>query len=306
MFNFLKKDKPITLVFTPDNRIIKTLTVAIISILENTNKPVDIVIIHSELNEKSVKTLNFIKKKYKNCRILYKKADTKRLVGYTPAHWTVMSAWFRIFAPELLPNCDKLLYLDCDIILRGDISELYGIDVSKHILAGVRDVLFSDKNAQRLELKSQDYFNAGILLINCKKWREKNITDKIDKFVKANGVLEYGDQDALNKVIDEDKLVISPKYNTIENFRLNFAHEYEGQWKKDYENRKKCTLIVHFAGAKPFDPVTKSTFKDEWWIYAKKASFYTELLEEYKINSDILLYKLNNIVRVLRQKSWKL
>ena len=128
-------------------------------------------------------------------------------------------------------------------------------------------------------------------MINCKKWREVGFFKKIEDCAKHNELIKYGDQDVLNVVIDDDKKVLSPKFNIIENYEKNYSHEYVGLYGDDYNNRADCAVIIHFAGFKPTRPEIKNTFKEQWWNYAKKTPLYVELLERFKRDAQDIIYK---------------
>jgi lipopolysaccharide biosynthesis glycosyltransferase len=116
----------------------------------------------------------------------------------------------RLFIPYLMPvEVEKILYLDVDMILQRDVAELYDTDLDDKILGAVTDqrVLSFDnswgggiKNYQALGLTgSNPYFNTGLLLINCKKWRDDDITAKVIACIEANREFaNFPDQYGLN------------------------------------------------------------------------------------------------------------
>lgn len=100
---------------------------------------------------------------------------------------------------------EKLIYLDCDIIVRHSIAKLYDIDIEDYLLGAVyhNDKLSVNNGAfKRLHIPvEQGYFNAGVLLINLKKWREEHIYEKSIEFLRNNSEsIVNHDQDVLNVV----------------------------------------------------------------------------------------------------------
>ena len=289
LYEFRKRNESIKVAFAPDDNCINYALVAMVSLLENTKRTVDIIILYSSLSEQSLKHLEILKK-YKNCNLILKPVDTAIFEGFHTASWTPVQAWFRSKIPDLFLEFDKVIYLDCDTMTRADVSQLYDINISDYLAGAVKDLYYSEIMSEKLELKSGVYFNSGVVLINCKKWREEDLFKKIEDCAKNNPKVKYGDQDVLNVVIDESKKVLSPKFNIIENYAKNYAHEYEGAYGADYDNRKDCAVVVHFACHKPTYPETQNTFKEEWWEYAKKTPFYVELLEKFRQDAQNLIY----------------
>ena len=160
---------------------------------------------------------------------------------------------FRFFIEKELKTIERVLYLDCDIICRMDISELYNIDISDCSIAAVRDTLahtvvpnglpreysfYKDK-----DYYTDEYFNAGVMLMNLAKIREKYdfLNDNIAFLTKYNDA-PLLDQDALNSMFLEDKKIIDGKYNVfvnhlnddktdINNCILHFNNPYNKPWK---------------------------------------------------------------------------
>jgi lipopolysaccharide biosynthesis glycosyltransferase len=92
------------------------------------------------------------------------------------------STYFRLFIPELYKDIDKALYLDCDLVLLSDVAELFDIDLKDNLVGAVSDGFVSsvprlhDYVTERVGVnKPRDYFNAGVLLINCRRFREKKV-----------------------------------------------------------------------------------------------------------------------------------
>ena len=86
-----------------------------------------------------------------------------------------MAAYYRFFIEELFPQYDKEIYLDCDLVVTGDISELYNTDVENYFVAAVNDRIvmsndvFKDYVRTVVGVEPEKYFSSGILVINLKK-----------------------------------------------------------------------------------------------------------------------------------------
>lgn len=159
--------------------------------------------------------------------------------------------FFRYFIAETIP-CKKALYLDADILVRKDISSLFEIDISNSLIAGVDDPFIKSIDY----LKSNDafsehdnYFNAGVLLINCEKFRSDNLIDKIvSTSLKYQDTFEYQDQDVLNHACWPEITWLNESYNLTS---ASFGKKY---------SKIKDPHIVHWTGPnKPWDAKCERT-----------------------------------------------
>ena len=141
---------------------------------------------------------------------LFSQCDVKR------TQWT-LSIFGRYLIPKLIPE-DKVLYLDCDVMVRGSLRELWDTDISEYYIAGVPDynVIFRGRLKERFgaDFKTEEYVNSGVLLINNKKWREENLFEKLLSYSIENaGLLQYPDQDAINFICRDHKKRLPDCYN---------------------------------------------------------------------------------------------
>ncbi|MGV4042231.1 glycosyltransferase family 8 protein [Citrobacter portucalensis] len=158
------------------------------------------------------------------------------------------SIYMRLAVPRLLRDkVESFIYLDADTLCFDSIHEINNIDISEVICAVSHDSLdnSSNKNAKRLNLTTDFYFNSGFMYINIKKWTEHNIE------IKANQILfdrvknlPYPDQDALNIAINGNVKFIDNKWN----FLFNWFTEQQ----KETFFFQKDTLprIIHFTGGR--------------------------------------------------------
>lgn len=118
----------------------------------------------------------------------------------------------RCYLPDILPNIDKILYLDLDLYINQDISALWNIDISNYAISGVIDL-----NIRNFPLTYIDnlncYINSGVLLMNLKYFREHNLVEKLD-YLLNHWQLRFPDQDALNIVCQGHIKYLSHKWNS--------------------------------------------------------------------------------------------
>lgn len=195
--------------------------------------------------------------------------------------------YFRLVIIDYLSKTiDKLLYLDADIICKGDLSYLKTLEFNEDIfLYAVKDKFRSEKN--QLSIDMNKYFNSGFLYMSIQRMDNYNIPNKVIELVKTNN-FTHPDQDALNILLN-DKLV-----NISENFNFMFSLDWYITSKKNISKIPEDVVFIHFVGlTKPFH---------EW------ASFYDEhqFFEVARQNSpwkNIPLLKANSYKQLSRKKS---
>lgn len=200
-----------------------------------------------------------------------------------PIHITIAS-YYRLFLAELLPNnIDKVIYLDGDIIVRHSLLEIYNTNLENKAVAVVTDMdEGSIKKYNYLRYKqSLGYFNAGVLLINLKYWREYNLLNEfIDFATKYPECIKFHDQDVLNFVLKENKIKLPLKYNVQDGFFRkiqNISWEYEDDLKEAINN----PVIVHFTcgNNKPWNKGCNVPYKEEFFKYRNLTKWKNEPLK---------------------------
>ena len=202
--------------------------------------------------------------------------DTVSSYPIDVTRWSI-ETYFRIFAAEILPEkLDRILYLDCDIIVDGDVSELFAMNLDG-ISALVADDMpwnMTTSHFKRLGYTEEyRYFNAGMMMINLEYWREHYISTQCVNIIKTHlSKLDYCDQDVLNIVLKDSKKNISIIYNFQESVVLKEFYElYDDGLKKEICSRKP--KIIHYA-----------TCIKPWLLYAYGMPFYA-LWQRYKRRS---------------------
>lgn len=210
-------DEAINIVFICDDGYVLPTTVAITSIIHNKNKDtaININIIGKNLNKTNREIIDQIKAK--NVIVNYidvqdtlnLSVNNTHLLSNIPAN---SSALLKFNIPKLLPNIDKVLYLDGDIIVQNDLSVLYGWNISEVYGAAVKDIgIGIPKELAKLK---GNYFNSGVMLLNLKKMREDNISEKLCKY-RENGYNRFMDQDAFSWVFYGKTLFLPIKFNLL-------------------------------------------------------------------------------------------
>ena len=195
------------------------------------------------------------------------------------------------YLQEILPkNIEKVLLIESDVIVRGNIEELYSFDVTDYYLAASDDMQ-SKWYKKKLGIKAeQPYFNSGIMLINLKKWREDNVTKKITDMISyGKHKFFYEVQDELNALFAGKVRIFSPKYNCTTAF---FVFDYKNMLQyrrpttccteKEFNDSKNDPVIVHFTTnqiiqARPWIEDCVHPYND-YYIYVKGETVKKDML----------------------------
>ncbi len=190
------------------------------------------------------------------------------------SHHVSALTYGRLFIPTILfeKYCvDRVVYFDCDIIIKNDkVLDLYELDLGSKTLGAVCETRSSPQALKLGMVKDAKYFNAGVLLINCKSWVGENITRKLlSKYYEIEDEIVYWDQDVLNAFFNENFLDIAGVYN---------FHEGVTGWGCKLE-----PVVVHFAG--PIKPWSI----EGWRLLYFKDYFYFKMQSPYKFKPVFLL-----------------
>jgi len=134
----MNKNK-LAIAYAPDDGYMNMTIVSMVSALENNkDKEIEFIILYSKLSETSFKKLKDVETK-SNCKIRYVKMDENLFVGLPMSKWVTVQAWFRIKIPDLCPDLNKVLYLDCDTLVTGKLEDLFDLDLGENYVASVKD-----------------------------------------------------------------------------------------------------------------------------------------------------------------------
>ena len=212
----------------------------------------------SDLSQQNIEKLNKLKLKYKNFSIQTIQVD-KSLFDNIKLNISYISleTYYRYVIADLLPDIDKILYLDGDLIVNKDITSFYHTDLGDCYFAGVTD-LWAEKTNHKKDLGLQKYVNAGVLLMNLKQIRLDNLGEKlIEKTTLLWDRIKYQDQDILNIVCQDKILLVEDIYNfTMEHIKSD-------------KSKAKKAHIIHYTGQKKPWGDKKVRFKSLWQKYEK-------------------------------------
>lgn len=220
-----------------------------------------------------------------------------------------VETYYRFLIQDLLPFYDKVLYLDSDLLIKSDISQLFDMDLGDNYLGAIRDIDFCAnlnvkitrqpkpsksrylKNLHRMQYAKEvlhldnpyDYFQAGVLLLNTKLLRMRVPVSTWMRLAE-NPKYIYNDQDILNQVCQGHVKFLAANWNVMHECGGRVANLYPlaPAWIfEQYQQARQEIKIVHYAGfSKPWsDP--NCEFGVDYWMTARNTPFYEQLLWIY-------------------------
>ena len=182
-----------------------------------TSDDVTIHLLHNSLRSRTVKRLQKIAAKYK-VDLDLKQIDTDILKDFyfdKSKHYGNVMMFARLLLSSVLPDLDKIIYLDCDIVVLNDLQSLWNFDVSDVAVAMAPDFTLKDKSTlNRLGITTGYYLNSGVILMNLDYWRKHDVQNRIFSYILEKGdKLIYNDQDALNSILQNEHEELHIKYN---------------------------------------------------------------------------------------------
>lgn len=263
----------IPIFFAIDDGYIPFLAVALESLIENSSKQYyySIKILYTNIKEENKKKINKYKRENVNIEFVDLNYYIEKVKDklYTRDYYT-NTTYFRLFIANLYPQYNKAIYLDSDIVVLGDIAELYNQDIGDNLIAAAPDdVIQTIKVFQEYAEKVvgvadyRNYFNAGILLMNLDEFRRFDFQNKFLYLLETIKFTVAQDQDYLNRLCKGKVKIIDKGWDKMPICNDDF----------DEKNLK----IIHYNLAdKPWH-YDNIRYKDYFWKYAKKTEYYNEI-----------------------------
>ena len=301
------KKNIVPIAFAFDNNLVMPACICISSLLMNARPDTfyDIFILHSPKEELTKEKLDLLPHYYSNCRLQYRKVDATFDDAFEIRGITTPT-YYRLLIPDLIPEYDKVIYSDVDVIFRMDLSQLYQSDLAGYLLAATKDLdLNLSKEGKEyivstLGLIQGNYLQAGFIIMNNALMRK----DKKEKQLKALAKQKYKhqDQDILNIACQGKVLYLPPCYN-MTNYSYNYMlHDYDLVETLYTDEEIRFALShgnIHYNGQKPWKGYCVNF--DIWWEYYRKSPFF-----DAKFYYDFFAKKMGELDRFTLWKRIKL
>lgn len=297
----------LAIVFSTDSNYVPYMAVSIQSIIDNSDKNYnyDILVFDDGITTYQKEQLSQMLKSNVSLRYI----DVKPLLVTMDSSlfksrgiWSA-AACYRLFIPQLMSDYDKVLYLDCDVLVKDSLVDLFKIDLGKAEAGCCYDELHYSAHSDRIKdiaeyVKIKDwnkYFNSGVILFNIKNINSQKF---IDGFIKAlkRPYLPFLDQDVLN-ILWEGKYV---PLDWSWNFQYYMVIEHpELLDNSEISKASSKRRIIHYiTGHKPWNS-PDLPYAAEWWLAARKTAFYEEIIYKNTRISNLLLRNFKHYNRLL-------
>lgn len=205
----------VPVLFATNDKYVPYCRVAIASMLEHAAPENEYIvyIFHKGLSQDSTEALTAFARE--NVRVELREVGNYLHSAMREVKWYTQETYYRLMAADILPEEDKLLYLDCDIVVLEDVARLYAVDMGDALLAAVLDAPESPRRmSAALGIPVAATFNAGVLLCNLAEWRKFDVYRRcMEALEHFQGRLRYQDQDALAIVCGARTMALDPVWN---------------------------------------------------------------------------------------------
>ena len=207
------------------------------------------------------------------------------------------ATYYRLFLANILPNnIDKVIYLDGDVIVRHSLLPLWNTDITNYAIAAASDSMGSDNDyGNRLVYPSEaGYFNAGVLLINLKYWRENDVCQRVVNTIQGGDLFfRFHDQDVLNHLFWKEKKSLPIKYNLNGGFLSRAFTSNNTSDEKELIEARRDPVIVHFTG-----------FFKPWEKYIRDMHPFSSTFYKYQDMTKWKNVRVDNRPFILRIKNY--
>ncbi|MBR2426912.1 MAG: glycosyltransferase family 8 protein [Lentisphaeria bacterium] len=228
-----------------DRNYLPFAAITIASVAANTERKTVIHFLYEELGDNDFTVFDFLKQ-FPHITLQKHQISNAFFQDWPEMRWS-KAAYYRLILPDLLPDLNKIVYLDCDLCVLDDIGKLYDTDFDgKSIMAVITRI--KKEHICKLGISPEDYFNSGVIVFSPKQWKENNLIAKFKQcFAENLDKLKYPDQDILNLIFRKDIKILHSKWNIITStFRnepvVNISEE-------EIKTALKAPGIVHFTGS---------------------------------------------------------
>lgn len=280
-----------------DEKYAKYAAVTIQSVISGTNEKLAFYVLDGGISEDIAKKMFQMVEKSKNS-IEFIKIDIKLFEKFPNLAHFSLNSYFRYMIADLKPEIKKALYIDTDMIIDGDVAEIYNAELDGMPLGAVpyiEEDLHLNKFKKYKSIlglpNNHLYFNSGLLLIDCEYWRKHNIAETLlNKTTEICDKLQMPDQDVLNIVFADNYKILPKQFNLVADLSIKYLDLNK------LINEQKGAFVIHYTGGNRVRPWMKKDVPcaQYFWHLAKKTPFYQELREELVLNEIINLRNIDD------------
>jgi len=295
-------NSPIPIVFAFDNNFAKPAFIAISSLIHYANNDTKYkiyCIISNDVNQHNINEISQLNNKQTQIEFII--ADIEFNDAYQHRKITT-AAYYRLMTHKLIPNENKIIYVDVDVLFKGDLSNVYNTKLGENIIGGVKNLFIHQVFEKHIENipywkktfgdSKYTYINSGFLIMNLTEIRKTEIWKKWIKL--SSQPWEYHDQDILCMTCKEKITYLAPKYNSTYAIRAKEAINWDLFTKEELSQKP---VVLHYTAGKPWNSKYMKQ-ADEWWYFVENhTDLYSYFLSNYKKN-----YKLHHKIKRLTNR----
>jgi lipopolysaccharide biosynthesis glycosyltransferase len=283
----------IPIILASDENYVPYMATTMQSVMENANKEQKYVfiILYKNLGEEILEKLKNQVASYIHFSIKFinvsKEFENFSMNMGNLGSWTV-ETYFRLIAPWLLKEFDKIIYMDCDIVCNSDISYVYNIEIGSNLIAGVPDIPqisifnnpkykgdFKSSIIEKLD-NPNNYINAGFIIMNLKEFRNKFTLDYLLNLAQNAGY-KFHDQDLLNFIGKNSIFILPPEFNFL-NTDWDISHAPK-KLIEEYCKAKENPKIIHYTTSKPWKQELNPLYFHIFWKYSTRTPFIDSIVK---------------------------
>jgi lipopolysaccharide biosynthesis glycosyltransferase len=263
-------------VFALDSNIVQHLAVTLLSLFEtHSNTDIEVFFMLIDVPEEDVSKIDALCRQFSRVKAYFRPfsiADTHR---FPISGHVSIATYARVFLTDELPaEWSRVIYLDCDLIVRSSFADIWDYDLGNIAIAGVPEPGKS-RHAELGIPESKPYLNAGVLLINLAYWRDNDVKGQLLSYIWSHPErLKWHDQDALNACLNEHVLRLPYRWNVTHIFYLGPYQSLEGITGSQLLKLQRDPAVVHFTGpTKPWMYIMTHPFQEQYWTLLKRTPF---------------------------------
>jgi len=281
-------EKVIPIVFATNDNFAPYTGVAIESLIihSNSDNKYCVYVLYNEMSELHRRNIEGLSREHVSVECVNVSEQIRGVTDFKSLHLT-QEAIYRLLIPKIFNQYEKIVYLDGDIIVKDDIAEFYNLDIGKCVLGVVHEVCNNAMSKYYAihhdELRVEDAFNSGILLINADMFEREEVREKcielLEKDVKRSEPrYAYLDQDVLNIVCKDKVCFLDDRWNFQTKYLFaGEEHNLNINYKNTYIKAAENPGIIHFAGRNKPWFIRCLSNADEFWKVAEHTVFYGEI-----------------------------
>lgn len=273
--NGMRKRNVIPIFYACDNRFVRYTLVSITSLLANASKEYryHIYILSTGIEEQYKEYVKHLRSKNVIVEFVDMTDTLDQVSDKLPVRdYYSKTTYYRLFIPVMYPKYRRAIYIDSDTIVTGDISEMFHTQIGRNYAAACQDqpvqqtAVFTEYAEQVLGIKAKNYFNAGIMLMNCKQFRDNHLLEAFFEQLNLYTFVVAQDQDYLNLICKDHVYYLDAKWNA----------QVFGQM----ACKERDFGIIHFnMAAKPWN-YPDCRYASYFWKYAKMTPYYESIRDD--------------------------